>query len=329
MFLAYFRRERFDISVVNSRVKAYRLCPKWVIRDTSVGCRSLPVCAQLRTWRCNAITNAGANFGCKARPWLAKGKVANSLSAAWPQAIPRTHNPQALSSYGLAGATCGATNGSVRCTTPSAYIYFGRRKTQHRREDVRGVVADRRRSAPDAAWCQRHLRHHAEDPDGHTRLTIEYRDGHFASRIVLVVILVPHVEHPRATNLSRVHRGFHLKCCVLGAIVAQPSVEFTPLLRVDRRRVFRAFVVAVGHGVKPEERRHSIVDGAAERADIDPAIAAFERIVRLETRRAIPGMPGDRPLASEDRQRIAIGLGNRFILREVDYLSPPVPARSS
>lgn len=27
---------------------------------------------------------------------------------------------QALTSYGLAGATCGATNGSVRCTIPSA-----------------------------------------------------------------------------------------------------------------------------------------------------------------------------------------------------------------
>src|SRR5262245_62990853 len=101
------------------------------------------------------------------------------------------------------------------------------------------------------------------------------------------------------------------------AIVAQSSVEFAPLLRVDRGGVFRAFVVAVLQGVKPEESRHPIVDCAAERADIDPAIAAFERIVGLKARWPITGMPGDRTLASEDRQCIAIGLGDRFILREI------------
>ena len=56
---------------------------------------------------------------------------------------------------------------------------------------------------------------------------------------------------------------------------------------------------------------------------MNPAIAAFEGIVGLEARRPITGMPGDRALASEDRQCIAIGLGDRFILREVDHLSPP------
>ena len=118
----------------------------------------------------------------------------------------------------------------------------------------RGCHWCRRRSTAlraNSARRQRHLRHHAEDLDRHARLTIEYRDSHFASRIVLVVILVAHVEHASAANLSRVHRGIHLKCRMRRAIVAQPSVEFASLLRVDRGRVFRAFVVAVLHGSSP------------------------------------------------------------------------------
>src|SRR3982074_3950853 len=67
----------------------------------------------------------------------------------------------------------------------------------------------------------------------------------------------------------------------------------------------------------------ALVDCAAERTDKDPTVPAFERVVGLKPRRPVAGMPVDRTLTSEDRQRVAVGLRDRFILREVDYLAPP------
>src|SRR3981189_1587150 len=67
-------------------------------------------------------------------------------------------------------------------SAPDAFLvkslYFGCRWAQHRRKDVSGIVADRRRAAPDAPRCQRHLRHDAEDSDRHARLSIEHRGRH-------------------------------------------------------------------------------------------------------------------------------------------------------
>ena len=121
------------------------------------------------------------------------------------------------------------------------------------------------------------------------------------------MILVAHVEHARAADLGGVQRGIHLERRMRSAIVAQSPVECAPLLRVDRGRVLRSIRRGcTPRGGEPEEFRHPIVDCAAERADIDPAITAFERIVELEARRPIAGMPGDRALAGEDRQCIAI-----------------------
>src|SRR6201982_1897293 len=141
-------------------------------------------------------------------------------------------------------------------------------------------------------------------------------------RVMLVVVLVAHVEHASATYLRRVQCGLHLKRRVCGTIVAQPSVELAPLLGVHRCGILRAFVVAVFDWVKTEESRHPLVDRAAERTDKDPAVAAFERVIGLKTRRPVAGMPVDRTLTGEDRQRIAVGLRDRFILCEVDYLAP-------
>ena len=107
------------------------------------------------------------------------------------------------------------------------------------------------------------------------------------------------------------------------AIVAQPSVELAALLGVHRCGILRACVVAVFAGIKTEESRHPLVDRAAERTDEDPAVAAFERVVGLKTRRPVAGMPVDRALAGEERQRVAVGLRDRLILREVDHLAPP------
>ena len=80
--------------------------------------------------------------------------------------------------------------------------------------------------------------------------------------------------------------------------------------------------MAVFDWIKTEKFRHPLVDRAAERTDKDPAVAAFERVVGLKARRPVAGMPVDRALTGEERQRVAVGLRNRFILREVDYLAP-------
>src|SRR5258708_5585436 len=173
-------------------------------------------------------------------------------------------------------------------------LYCSCGEAQHRRKDVRGIVADRRRAAPDAPRCQRHLRHDAEDSDRHARLSIEHWDSHITSRLVLVVVLVAHVEHASATYLHRVQCGFNLNRRVCSTVVAQASVELAPLLVVHRRGVLRALVVAVFDWVKTEESRHPVVDRAAERTDKDPAAAAFERVVGLKARRPVAGMAGDR-----------------------------------
>src|SRR6202007_1925587 len=102
----------------------------------------------------------------------------------------------------------------------------------------------------------------------------------------------------------------------------QPSVELAPLLGVHRCGILRAFVVAVFDCIKTEKFRHPLVDHTATPTEKDPAVTAIERVVGLKTRRPVAGMSVDRTLTGEDRQRVAVGLRDRFILCEVDYLAP-------
>src|SRR5258705_6735517 len=51
-----------------------------------------------------------------------RGRHVRLVLPPWTDSVVRPWTrSQALTSYGLAGATCGATNGSVRCTMPSVY----------------------------------------------------------------------------------------------------------------------------------------------------------------------------------------------------------------
>src|SRR5262249_55511011 len=68
--------------------------------------------------------------------------------------------------------------------------------------------------------------------------------------------------------------------------------------------------------------RNAVIDCTAKRTDKDPAIAAFEGVIGLETRRPVASMSRNRTFAGEDRQRGAVSLSDRFILRDIDNLAP-------
>src|SRR5262249_19613469 len=82
-------------------------------------------------------------------------------------------------------------------------------------------------------------------------------------------------------------------------------------------------LVAVLDRVEPKELGHPIVYRPAERANIDPAVTALERVVGLEPRRTVSGMSIKGAFAGVEGQRVAIGLCDRFVLREVDHLAAP------
>src|SRR5947209_9226242 len=124
---------------------------------------------------------------------------------------------------------------------------------------------------------------------------------------MLIVVLVASVVDARAGDLRRVQFRLDLETGARRAILAQAPVELAALLRIDRPVVLGAFVIAVFDRIEPEESRHAIVDRPAERADIDPAVAAFEGVVRLKAGGAVAGMAVDHALASKQWQGVAVG----------------------
>ena len=138
---------------------------------------------------------------------------------------------------------------------------------------------------------------------------------------MLIVVLVASVVDARAGDLRRVQFRLDLETGARRAILAQPPVELTALLRIDRPVVLGTRVVAVFDRVEVEEFRHTVIDRPAERADVNPAVAAFERVVGLKAGGAVAGMAVNHALAGEQRQRVAVGLGHRLVLRQVDDLA--------
>ena len=127
-----------------------------------------------------------------------------------------------------------------------------------------------------------------------------------------VVVLVADVVDPRAGDLRLVQFRLDREAGARCAIFAQPPVELAALLGIDRRRVLRAFVIAVLDGIEAEEFRHTVVNRPAERADINPSVAAFERVVGLKTGRPVAGMAVNGALPGEQRQGVAVGLRDRL-----------------
>ena len=140
---------------------------------------------------------------------------------------------------------------------------------------------------------------------------------------MFIGILVARVEDPRAADSRLVQRRLDLEGRARRAIVPQPPVKLAAPLRIHRCSVLRACIIAVLGRVETEEFRHPLVYRPAERADINPAVAAFECVVRLEPRGTVSGMPINGTLAGEERQGVAIGLRHRLVLREVDHLAAP------
>src|SRR6266404_102301 len=116
---------------------------------------------------------------------------------------------------------------------------------EHSPENVRRIVSDRRRAAPDPPRRQRHFRHHPVDADRYARLPVEDRYRHLTRRIMFVRILVAGVVHPGAADLGLVQRRLDLAGGARRAILAQAPVELAAFPGVHRRCILRAGVVAV------------------------------------------------------------------------------------